>query len=205
MLSGQSVLFAVSCIFICLGSASYRIWKIKRRECEDNIGRVIVIHIFIMYICSVLAVTLLPVFPKAGGDGVILSINVIPFQTIIDLVNSFSLQNLDIAITMFFLNIGGNILLFVPFGLFCGLLFRKCQTWKSILTISLVFSLLIEIIQLIEQFFFEANGRITDIDDLILNVSGGLIGFLIYKKIFLKKHIVFGVSNTPTHIEKIIL
>lgn len=72
--------------------------------------------------------------------------------------------------------VGLNILLFVPFGLLVGLL---KQSGRNILITSLITSVTIETLQYY-------NGRFADIDDVIWNISGALIGYLIsisYQKI----------------------
>lgn len=65
-----------------------------------------------------------------------------------------------------------NIGIFMPLGFFSALLWRKPTWWKSTL-VGLCSSCAIEFV----QFFI---GRITDIDDVILNTAGALIGFLIF-------------------------
>lgn len=77
---------------------------------------------------------------------------------------------------LFFKNVIGNILLFVPSGFFFGMYLKKTSSVKIILFIFLLSSI-IEYIQLL-------IGRIYDVDDILLNVIGGMIGLLIYKIIF---------------------
>lgn len=62
-----------------------------------------------------------------------------------------------------------NIGIFSPVGFFPALLWRKPRWWKSLL-IGLGSSVFIEFV----QFFI---GRSTDIDDVILNTAGALLGF----------------------------
>ena len=69
-------------------------------------------------------------------------------------------------------NIVGNIILFVPYGVFVSFLLRT-RKFQPILIISSITSLVIEYTQL-------KIGRTFDIDDIILNITGGFIGFLIY-------------------------
>jgi len=66
----------------------------------------------------------------------------------------------------------GNIFMFLPVGFFPVLLWRN-GTWRRSLLAGLVTSGMIETV----QFFI---GRRTDIDDVILNTSGAMIGFGIY-------------------------
>lgn len=66
----------------------------------------------------------------------------------------------------------GNIIMFVPVGLFAGLLWRGPKWWKAFLT-GLVSSTAIETVQLF-------IGRRTDVDDVILNTLGALLGYWIF-------------------------
>ncbi len=73
---------------------------------------------------------------------------------------------------LFFKNVLGNIIIFIPFGILIKEEFNL-NIFKTIL-ISLIFSLSIEIVQLL-------IGRVFDIDDILLNVIGSLIGYLLKK------------------------
>lgn len=73
-----------------------------------------------------------------------------------------------------FMNIFGNILLFVPFG-FLGIIFPKLSDFKSLLLNFLSVIILTETLQ-----YFSRLG-VFDIDDIILNTAGVTIGFYIYK------------------------
>ena len=67
----------------------------------------------------------------------------------------------------------GNIVLFVPLGYFVSY-YCKIKGIVGITIVSLLSSVTIEIVQ-------HFIGRSVDIDDVILNVIGGIIGFLLYK------------------------
>lgn len=66
----------------------------------------------------------------------------------------------------------GNILLFMPFGFFATY-YTKIKKISSISFMSLLVSLTIEVVQ-------RYIGRSFDVDDIILNVVGGILGFLVY-------------------------
>ena len=71
-------------------------------------------------------------------------------------------------------NVFGNILMFVPVGIFWPFCFKALdRIWKVVLA-GAGYSLLIELSQLC------VYGRNTDIDDLILNTFGAFVGALIY-------------------------
>lgn len=68
-----------------------------------------------------------------------------------------------------------NILLFVPFGFFIGSLWKKSGNLATVLVYSILFSLFIECFQLFDN-------RVTDINDIITNSTGAIIGYFISKK-----------------------
>lgn len=72
----------------------------------------------------------------------------------------------------FMSNVLGNIMLFIPFGFLSSYLLKNRKF--SIATIlTLIASLTIETV----QYYI---GRVFDIDDIILNLIGGILGFLVY-------------------------
>ena len=98
--------------------------------------------------------------------------NFIPFKEIL---------RYDVSSTLFLRNVLGNIILFIPFGyIVTDIIYMVCKrTNIFISTIYVLFtSLAIEVI----QFFI---GRAFDIDDILLNFIGGLVGYIIYKVIHL--------------------
>lgn len=74
---------------------------------------------------------------------------------------------------LFVKNVVGNILLFIPFGIFTTRFIGRKKVLPTVL-ISIVVSCAIEFVQM-------RLGRTADIDDIILNTTGGLIGALLYK------------------------
>lgn len=89
--------------------------------------------------------------------------NFIPFQEI---------TRYKLFSKLFIRNIIGNILIFLPYGYFIGRYFTHKSKMLSIFLVLLA-SVSIEFTQLY-------IGRVFDVDDIILNVIGGTIGYLIY-------------------------
>ncbi len=77
-----------------------------------------------------------------------------------------------------FLNLAGNILAFVPFGLFFPLLSRRSRSLWKVTLISFEVSLLVELIQLVTRV------GSCDVDDMILNTLGGMIGYVCFRILF---------------------
>ena len=69
-------------------------------------------------------------------------------------------------------NLLGNVLLFVPLGIFLPSFFRAI-TWEGVLAVTLGFSVVLEISQL----FVVGT---PDIDDVILNSLGAILGYVIF-------------------------
>lgn len=72
------------------------------------------------------------------------------------------------------INFLGNTAMFIPLGILWPHVFPQLDTHKKVIAAGAGYSLLIEILQLP---FFD---RVTDIDDLILNSLGFLMGYGIY-------------------------
>ena len=72
-------------------------------------------------------------------------------------------------------NLLGNIAAFMPYGFWLPKINKVCDGWWRILFWSFGFSLGVEIIQLVTK-----TGAF-DVDDLMLNTVGGLLGFVVYK------------------------
>lgn len=98
-------------------------------------------------------------------------VNVIPFHTISSYLSGS--QNVIIAAS----NILGNILLFVPLGIYLQLLKKNKKIWISMLIVflSTLFA---------EMFQFMFGLGAADIDDIILNCLGGFIGILVYRGLY---------------------
>ena len=72
-----------------------------------------------------------------------------------------------------FYNLAGNILGFVPAGFFIPILWKKRRGFLFTLCVTFEMSLLVEILQLT----FRVGSF--DVDDLILNTLGGVLGYLL--------------------------
>lgn len=72
------------------------------------------------------------------------------------------------------LNLFGNIVCFMPFGLFVPYIFKRRISFIKVVFTTFMFSLCIEVIQL----YFMIG--IFDVDDLILNTLGGALGYVVY-------------------------
>lgn len=109
------------------------------------------------------------------------SFNIIPFKTIELFL--FGYLKGYVSFKIFFINVFGNILAFMPYAIFIPLIFKKVNKYYKFLVIMVFIVLLIEFLQ-----FITMSGS-CDIDDLILNVFGASIVYFITKIKFINKFI----------------
>ena len=136
-----------------------------------------------VYICLVVVARIVN-FPWHHVDGHIgtltldaskifpLWVNLVPIVHLFDIYDGWQM------------NIIGNITMFIPVGIVWPICFPQLNSVGKVALAGLGFTLLIEISQLL---FYE---RCSDVDDLILNTTGMLIGAFIYfgfKKIAKRK------------------
>lgn len=72
------------------------------------------------------------------------------------------------------LNLGGNVAGFMPFGFILPVISRRGKKWYNTLLLSFSLSLCIETVQL------ACKVGSFDVDDLLLNTAGGILGYLTY-------------------------
>lgn len=73
---------------------------------------------------------------------------------------------------LFMLNVVGNIAMFIPFGYIIAVYIKPKKIWTNLIIAAIV-STTTEYVQL-------SIGRSFDIDDIILNTLGSIIGYLLY-------------------------
>lgn len=105
-------------------------------------------------------------------------LNLYPFHTILESVSSSVQSQAE------YIQLAGNLFLLTPFA-FALLALQISKTAKTAVLTLLLVSIGIEVYQFIESFinsgFKYGEGRATDIDDVILNTSGAIIGVGLFK------------------------
>lgn len=97
--------------------------------------------------------------------------NIIPFKEI----SRFLTYRQTLGMEAVFANLLGNIVAFVPFGLFLPGLINNRYGYLGMTFLSMDLSLFIEVSQLITKV-----GSF-DVDDIILNTIGGVLGYFIFR------------------------
>jgi glycopeptide antibiotics resistance protein len=141
----------------------------------------LVYSLFFIYIIAVIDVTLLPLPMNRRLIADSLKFhneelnNFIPFKSITAIINN------PIGIDITLRQLGGNILLAALFGFFIPrVLNRLNNIWKTLL-IGFLFGLSIECCQKILSFIIGLSYRPFDVDDILLNLIGVVIGYVVLK------------------------
>jgi len=172
-------MYRIYAAFIEIISASIFIiplFFVYRKYVFNNIKCTFLYVIFSFYLVAVLA---LVGFPNIISLNLDFSFNIVPF---IDMLSDFK-------------NACLNILLFIPMGIFLPILWEKFRNIKITILTGLCITSIIEIIQI---FTF----RTTDINDIITNVVGTVIGYIIIKGITknFKKYLIANTKNKDIYI-----
>ena len=165
-------------IFITLAWIATRaICGIKNRKADWKYEA----KLLTVYICLVVIARIV-YFPMRLVEGRIASL-VLDVDKILPLwINLIPIVHLFDVYDGWLINIIGNVTMFIPVGLAWPFCFKKLDTLGKTVLVCAGFPLLIEITQLP---FYD---RCSDIDDLILNSTGILIGALIYFGVKLLKN-----------------
>lgn len=148
-------------IVICLVIIStLRITYLIKTKVNFSIINELVSLVFIVYI-------MLLFYAVTFQDANWATSNFIPFKEVF---------RYEFGSRLFIKNVLGNMLMFIPFGFFSSY-FLKENKILPILIITMIVSVTIELTQL-------KIGRVFDIDDILLNLIGGIIGHYIYRILF---------------------
>ncbi|NLE22468.1 MAG: hypothetical protein GX624_06790 [Actinobacteria bacterium] len=134
--------------------------------------------LFVLYLGWVVGATLfpLPVRPGVAGleaAGQHVAVGLVPLASIRDvLVNGPPFAQVWI--------LGGNVCTMIPFGLLLPFSAPRLATWPRMSVAALLFPLGIESAQLAVSLALGYSYRVTEVDDVLLNFAGILLGFALY-------------------------
>ncbi|MDW0111222.1 VanZ family protein [Sporosarcina aquimarina] len=149
--------------------------KLKRQGKSYNIFQYITLISLGVYVLSVVALTTFPIEVNWG-----MYKNQTPWYSRIN-----PIPILTIDMTTFIL----NIIMLVPFGVYQWLLVKQEKiSWELVAVRSLLFSLGIEVLQLL-LYIITNSARSVDVNDLIANTLGGVLGY--YGVKFVSKNTYF--------------
>ncbi|NLM74523.1 MAG: VanZ family protein [Clostridiaceae bacterium] len=132
---------------------------------------------FMIYVVFLVGVLFFPVIYDKNiifySEETVKYLNLIPLDTIISII--------EYDPSLIISQILGNIIIFIPLGFFLPIFSSKIKSLANCFVAVLLISSSIEIIQLLLDLIIIKSYRVCDIDDIILNVSGGMCGFILYR------------------------
>jgi len=142
--------------------------------------RELLLSVFYVYITCILIATVVPIPMTRHQNPQVNHINPIPIvQTYKEFKATFLRGNISMKIHTLE-NVLGNVVLFFPLGVILPLLSPKLRSLPGVLLAAILFSFSIELTQYISRHF--GNYRSVDIDDIILNTLGAVLGFVLMGK-----------------------
>lgn len=90
-------------------------------------------------------------------------------------IRRFIIYRRQLGFAAVVLNLVGNVIAFVPFGVFLPLLVKRTRSFVKTVLLGFEFSLFVEIVQL-----FGKVGSF-DVDDILLNTLGVMGGYLLFR------------------------
>ena len=112
---------------------------------------------------------------RTKGDVAVENLNFTPFETLKLYADLLKNSKDGYLVRHAFINLVGNVVMFIPLGYFLPMILPKCKNFLVMLFCAVLVIVLIESVQ-----FITALGS-CDIDDLILNVPGIIIGWCFYR------------------------
>ncbi len=147
-------MIALSCVVLI----AIRLAYLMKNKIKFSIGNELMMLAFIVYVLCLFQIV------TNGDVSGVHGVNVTLFK---------ELTRYQVGSKLFYRNIVGNILMFVPFGFFTAY-YLKLDKKRIIFYLTLIVSVVIELIQL-------KIGRAFDVDDIILNMVGGMLGYFLYR------------------------
>lgn len=155
---GNVFAFSLPIVVIsCVVAVSLRLCYLYKRREQFVFYKELFSLSFLIYILCLFQVVTFQDPSMLGGN------NFIPFREIF---------RYSFGSRLFLKNVFGNLLLFLPYGFFVSH-YLKSEKPFEIMLLSLIASITIESTQML-------IGRVFDVDDILLNLVGGILGFYCY-------------------------
>lgn len=184
--TGKIIIVSLQVIGLLLGTHFY---MHNKNIHKDKIRQTITILLFIIFVANL--VYLLFYDRDFGRSHQYLdyslaeyiqdNVNLVPFESIHLYLRAWSQGTLSWQ--MISLNLLGNLIVFMPFAYFLPHFFRSQRKWYIFIPTMIIMVFFVEVAQVYTQ---SGSG---DIDDLILNVLGTIIVYLVLKIPFLSRHV----------------
>ncbi|MDB5192589.1 MAG: VanZ [Segetibacter sp.] len=160
---------------------AFRMYTNKKLNGYFSYSKELLLALFIIYIVLVLVITIIPLPLTTHDAPVDKGLSIVPlYRSITGLIETVSTELQWSSLrNRYIINIIGNIILFIPLGLFLPVLTQTFSTLKKVMLAGFICSLSIELTQLL--FWLFGMYRYVDIDDVIFNTTGAIMGYFIFR------------------------
>jgi len=170
------MLTAISVYPVALLAAVLVAWRGEARDLPA--GQVAARVLLVLYLAWIVGATLFPVpLQDDGGRGLSGALNHPNLVPLASIRETLALPGLWPRLRL----LGGNVLVFVPLGLLLPIVWPRGRRVSRMVLAALLFSLSIEIGQLAVSLLLGFWYRMSDVDDVLLNVVGVLLGWGLYR------------------------
>lgn len=146
------------------------ILKKKRRKAIDYL----IHYSFIFYLLCLIKFTFFPVaiynHPELMGSSSY--VQLIPFKSIIETINNKN-----------YIQDWGNIILLMPFSVYLTILNKRTKVFGYSVIFGVAITFTIESVQLLIDYVTHFSNKLFDVDDMILNTIGFVLGWFLTKKL----------------------
>ncbi|PFP49533.1 hypothetical protein COK01_10425 [Priestia megaterium] len=161
----------------------FRFIFLKKKRKIISFKKELILGVFVLYLVGLASQTIVPnwnagIVTDTGEPffdiyftNELSHVNIIPFHTLYEYFFQTN-TNVDEWNSVSLLNLTANVMLFLPLGFFVSLIWRKYHSFKRLTILGLFVTCFIECI----QYFI---GRSSDIDDVLLNTFGTIIGYVV--------------------------
>jgi glycopeptide antibiotics resistance protein len=171
--------------WVILPAIPVAIWVLRR-----GAGRrwTLMAFLAVAHVTAVVGLTIFPI-PIAGQDFYrntrgLSEDNIIPFTTIfVQLLSSITFQHRSLIASLHALmELAGNMVVLAPLAIYGPALWPSLRRWRRFALVAIGFSVGIELTQLAGSLLEGFTYRVTDIDDVILNSTGAVVAFFVWRE-----------------------
>lgn len=159
------------------------LWLIYRilvnKDSRFVLKRELLLFTFFAYTVVVTTATIIPIKATTRSKFPSGHVNLLPAIQTVRKYFKYQSPLYPIELRMLYINFFGNIILFMPLGFLLALINPEKSNFKTILIVSTCASVMIELMQWVGLSF--GINRYIDVDDVLLNVAGAVLGFYCYK------------------------
>lgn len=162
----------IAILLFALLSSPLLIGALRRRMRGWRLAAVVLLMAYIVFAAKYFFFPIYFVGDGLRGAG--LGLELIPVRPLVE-------QARHMGAAVFLRNVGGNILAFLPLTFLCAAAYPRFRRFGASAGLAVLCSLGVELTQLVINLLTHVPNRAVDINDVLLNTIGGMLGFACWK------------------------